>query len=194
MTSRVACDRGLVGYIAGSVRYPTMRMPIPDTVRNHYWSAAVFLMVCVIGFAARWAIGDVYSSAKATQLIEALSRAGLYLGSAIVTASGTILALMLTLIGMIRRMDKEFDADTYRSVDLIARLATATLMISLFVLLAFTLPVGEFEELPDGWYVSLYDGLFVASVVMVGMNAATVTVLYRTVRAVIEKVTPGEDV
>ena len=86
-------------------------------------------------------------------LIESLSRAGLYLGSAIVTASATTLALMLTLIGMMRRMESEFDDTTYRGIELIARLATASLMFGLLVLLAFTLPVGEFEELPAAFTV-----------------------------------------
>lgn len=168
-------------------------MAITSAIRNHLWSVAVFLVVCLLGFAARRAIGTVYSSAEATQLIEALSRAGLYLGSAIVTASVTTLALMLTLIGMIRRLDKDFDDETYRSVDLIAKLATATLMISLLVLLAFTLPVGEFEELPGNWYIHLYNILFGACVVMVGLIAATVTVLYNTARNVIVTITPGDD-
>ena len=169
-------------------------MGFTNTIRTHLWATGTFLAICVIGYGARWAIGDVYSGAQATQLIEALSRAGLYLGSAIATASVTTLALMLTLIGMIRRMEREFDAETYRSVDLVAQLVTVSLLISLVVLLAFTLPVGEFEELPDGWFVRLYDGLFAACVVMVGLIAATVIVLYRTVRRVISIVTPGDEV
>lgn len=169
-------------------------MRLTSDIKNNRWAAGIFLLVALIGFGARQAIGSVYSSAEATQLIEALSRAGLYLGSAIVTASVTTLALMLTLIGMMRRMDAEFDDATYRSVDLIARLATGALMIGLFVLLAFTLPVGEFETLPAEWYPHLYDGLFAACVIMVGLIAATVTTLYRTVKRVIAGYTPGDDV
>ncbi len=169
-------------------------MAITSTIRNHLWSTGTFLLVCAIGYGARRAIGTIYSTAEATQLIDALSRAGLYLGSAIVTASATILALMLTLIGMMRRMEKTFDDETYRDVDLIARLATASLLLSLMVLLAFTLPVGEFEKLPQDWFVHLYNGLFAACVIMVGLVAATVSVLYRTVRRVIIGLTPGDDV
>jgi hypothetical protein len=168
-------------------------MAIASRLRNHLSSLTVFAMVCLLGLGARRAIGTVYSSAEATQLIDALSRAGLYLGSAIVTASVTTLALMLTLIGMIRRLDKDFDEETYRSVDLVAKLATATLMISLLVLLAFTLPVGEFEQLPRDWYIHLYNILFGACVLMVALIAATVTVIYNTARSVIVTVTPGDD-
>ncbi|WP_271077507.1 hypothetical protein [Aurantiacibacter sp. MUD61] len=169
-------------------------MGFTNTIRNHLWASGTFIAICLIGLGARWAIGDVYSGAEATQLIEALSRAGLYLGSAITTASATTLALMLTLIGMIRKIDRDFDDNTYRSIDMVAKLATASMMISLIVLLAFTLPVGEFEEMPQNWYVRMYDGLFTACVLMVGLIASTVIVLYRTVRGVITVVTPGDKV
>lgn len=111
--------------------------------RNHLWAGGAFLVLCGIGYVARDAIGTIYSTAEATALIEALSRAGLYLGSAIVTASATTLALMLTLIGMMRRMENEFSHDTYHGIELIARLATVALMWGLLVLLAFTLPVAS---------------------------------------------------
>lgn len=152
------------------------------------------MLICMTGLGARWAIGDVYSAAEARDLLDALSRAGLYLGSAIATASATILALMLTMIGMIRRADEEFDTEAYRNIDLVAKLATASLMMSLVVLLAFTLPVGEFEELPNQWYTFLYDGLFAGCVVMVALIAATVVMIYRTLQRVLSAVTPGEDV
>lgn len=161
---------------------------------NHIWAAGTFITLCLIGFGARQAIGTNYSTAEATLLIDALSRAGLYLGSAIVTASATTLALMLTMIGMMRRMDSDFGDTTYRGVELIARLATVSLMLGLVVLLAFTLPVGEFEELPAAWFDNLYNVLFAACVIMVGLIAATVTVLYRTLRQIIATITPGDDV
>lgn len=140
------------------------------------------------------AIGDIYGAAEARQLLEALSRAGLYLGSAIATASATIIALMLTLIGMINRMDSDFDAQAYRNVDRIAKLASASLMMSLVVLLAFVLPVGEFEELPRAWFTVLYDVLFAGCVVMVALVAATVAMIYITLRSVLAKMTPEDEV
>lgn len=162
--------------------------------RNRIWPASAFIAICLFGLAARWAIGDVYSAAEARQLLEALSRAGLYLGSAIATASATVIALMLTLIGMIRRMDEDFDEEAYQNIDLVGKLATASLMMSLFVLLAFVLPVGEFEELPNHWYTILYDVLFAGSVLMVALIAATVLMIYRTLQRVMARITPGKDV
>ena len=162
--------------------------------RSRLWPLSAFLLICLIGAGARLAIGDVYSAAEARELLEALSRAGLYLGSAIATASATVLALMLTMIGMLRRMDEDFDREAYTNVDLVAKLATASLMMSLVVLLAFVLPVGEFEELPTGWYTILYDALFAGSVLMVALIAATVVMIYRTLQRIMQRITPGEDV
>ena len=163
-------------------------------MNNRIWPGITFFTICAIGFGARYAIGSVYSAAEAIQLLEALSRAGLYLGSAIATASATVLALMLTLIGMIRRMDEDFDAEAYRNVHVVAKLATATLMMSLLVLLAFVLPVGEFEELPSQWYKNMYEVLFAGCVVMTALLAATVAMIYLTLKRVMEKITPGEEV
>ena len=158
------------------------------------WPLLSFLVFCLIGLGARQAIGTVYGAAEARDLLEALSRAGLYLGSAIATASATTLALMLTLIGMIRRIETDFDRDTYKQVTRIAVLSTVTLMISFLVLLAFTLPIGEFENLPKGWYNHLYPALFALTVGMVALSSASVTIVFMTIRSIVSHITPGDDV
>ena len=153
-----------------------------------------FSIFCLIGLGARHAIGTVYGAAEARDLLEALSRAGLYLGSAIATASATTLALMLTLIGMIRRIETDFDRQTYKHVSRIAVISTATLMLSFLVLLAYTLPIGEFENLPNGWYNYLYTGLFSLTVLMVALAAASVTIVFLTIRSIVVHITPGDEV
>lgn len=161
---------------------------------NWLWAAGTFLAVCVFGYCARQAIGQIYSSGEAVVLLEALSRSGLYLGSASATASATTLALMLTLIGMVRRADPEFGEETYHNIERIAKLATAGLMASLMLLLVLVFPVGEFDDIPVNWYPLLYDGVFAATVIVVALLAATVTMLYRTIRRVIRTITPGDEV
>ncbi len=158
------------------------------------WPWFTFLGILAIGYVARAAIGHVYGAAEATALLQALSRAGLYLGSAVATASTTTLALMLTLIGMIRRADQQFDDETYRRVMLIARLATTTLITSLIALLAFVFPIEQFDALPSGWYTILYNMLFGACVLMVSLLSTTVVVTYMTLRHVVSSITPGDAV
>ena len=151
-------------------------------------------LILLIGLGARFAIGNVYSEAEATNLIQALTQTGLYLGSAIATASATTLALMLTLIGMLRRIETDFDRQTYAQVSRIAILSTITLMIAFLVLLAFTLPIGEFENLPRGWYNYLYTALFALTVAMVALAATSVTIVFMTIRSIVTHITPGDDV
>lgn len=163
-------------------------------LRCHKWPIATFIAIITIGYGARSATGSVYSAAEAITLLEALSRAGLYLASAIAGGSTTIMALMLTLIGMFRRMDHDFDNQAYRDVDLIARLATSSLLGSLLLLMAFTFPVGEFDDLPRKWFETLYEALFVGTVLVIALAGATVVLIYTTLRRVISHITPGDAV
>ena len=165
-----------------------------ELISCYRWPLMTFLAACLCGYGARSAIGRVYSAAEAVDLLNALSRAGLYLGSAIATASATIIALMLTLVGMIRRMDEDFDHSAYRDVAMVGRLSATTLLVSLFLLMAFALPIGEFDELPPAWFKNVYDGLFAGTVLMVGLSAATVVLIYTTLVRVMIKITPGKDV
>lgn len=165
-----------------------------DVIFSYRWPWITLIATGLAGYAGRSAIGRVYSAAEAVDLLNALSRAGLYLGSAVATASATIIALMLTLIGMIKRMDADFDQGTYRDVAMVARLSTLTLLVSLFLLMAFALPIGEFEELPAEWFTNVYDGLYAGTVLMVGLTAATVVLIYTTLVRVLVKITPGDDV
>ena len=163
-------------------------------MKNWYWSLAVFFAIGFFGYGARQAIGNIYGSGEAVVLLESLSRSGLYLGSASATASATTLALMLTLIGMIRRSEEDFADGTYRNIDRIAKLATASLMASLLLLLVLVFPIGEFDDIPSNWYPMLYEFLFGGTVLVVALLAATVVMLYRTIRYVIAQITPGDEV
>ncbi|WP_260482749.1 hypothetical protein [Sphingomicrobium flavum] len=162
-------------------------------MKNHPWASATFIIFVLLGLTARWAIGSVYSQGEALQLVEALASSGLYLGSASATASATILALMLTITGMIRRLDAEFDRDVWWRIDKVAQAATISLMASLSLLLALVFPIGEFEKLPTEWYAWLYNGLFGVTVLVIALLATTVTLLYATIREVIAKVSPDVD-
>ena len=158
------------------------------------WPIGTFLLIGAFGYGARQAIGTIYFSSEAVVLLESLARSGLYLGSASATASATTLALMLTLIGMVRRSEHDFNAEVYRNIGRIAWLSTISLMTSLMLLLVLVFPVGEFEGIPDRWYPNLYNGLFAGTVLVVALLAATVVMLYRTIRHVLAHITPGDEV
>ncbi len=151
-------------------------------------------LIILIGAAARFAIGNIYSEAEATNLIEALTGTGLYLGSAIAGASATTLALMLTLLGLTRQSDADFDHDVFRSISQVAWLSTVSLVGAVILLLMLVLPVGEFEKMPEGWYRIMYEVIFAQTVIVCALLVATVVRLFLAIRHVISRVTQGDDI
>ena len=151
-------------------------------------------LIILIGLGARFAIGEVYSEAEATNLIEALTQTGLYLGSAIAGAAATTLALMLTLLGLLRNAEETFDDDAYKSISQVAWLSTISLVGAVILLLLLVLPVGEFEKMPQGWYLYMYEVMFWLTVIVCTLLTATVMRLFLTIRHVISQITPGDAV
>lgn len=151
-------------------------------------------LIILMGIGARFAIGNVYSEAEATNLIESLTNTGLYLGSAIAGASATTLALMLTLLGLTKNADADFDYGVYKSISQVAWLSTVSLVGAVILLLMLVLPVGEFEKMPDGWYKIMYEVIFAQTVLVCALLVATVVRLFLAIRHVISRVTPGDDV
>ena len=148
----------------------------------------------LIGDGGRWASGYVYSQDEAMQFIEALTSSALYLGSAMAASSGTTLALMLTLVGIVRRMDQDFDIEVYQRINSISLLSTLSLAGSVLMLLVLTLPVGEFEKMPAQWYPWLYNVLYALVIGLSALLVGTVVLLYATVKVLIAGITPSEDV
>ena len=163
-------------------------------LKRYRYSIATFLVFCLVGVLARWAIGRVYFAGEALQLMNSLASSGLYLGSAAATASATVIALMLTLTGMIRKMDTEFDQPVWQAIDRVSQLSIISLLASLLLLLALVFPIGEFEKLPANWFMRLYDALFALTVLVTALLSATAVLLYSTLRAVIRQITPTTDV
>ncbi|WP_084420161.1 hypothetical protein [Henriciella litoralis] len=158
---------------------------------------AVYLttaLIVLIGVGARFAIGNVYSEAEATNLISSLTQTGLYLGSAIAGASATTLALMLTLLGLTSQARTDFDAGVYKSISQVAWLSTVSLVGAVILLLMLVLPVGEFEKMPEGWYRMMYEIIFALTVLVCALLTATVVRLFLAIRHVIARVTPGDAV
>ncbi|MEL6160292.1 MAG: hypothetical protein AAFQ40_00765 [Cyanobacteria bacterium J06623_5] len=135
-------------------------------------------------------IGQIYSEAQAINLLKGLQSSSLYFGSAIATASATVLALMLTLLSMTNRLEAQFERSVYDGIRLVGFISTVTFITSVILLLCLSLPVGEFEQLPPGWFKGLYYILstlngFLSSLMIVG-----VLILFDTIKTLIKKLSP----
>ena len=150
--------------------------------------------VVAVGIAGHMANGAIYSSLHAREMIEALSQPALYLGSAIAASAATTMALMLTMLGLVRRADADFDPSMYRRVYRISMLSAWLLAGSVIMLLLMTMPIGEFDEVPDSWFPALYTVLYWLLVLLSALLVAMVTLLFSTIKTLIANVTPHEDV
>ena len=166
---------------------PVMTGWITSPVRS---AGLAGLSILALGVAGRWAIGEIYSTAKAFELIDAMRSSALYLGSAMATSSGTTLALMLAMVGLVRRADEEFDREVYLRVRTIAQLSTMSLIGSVVMLLVLTLPIGDFQKMPPFWYPWLYNAIYAMVVALSALLVGTVTMLFTTLSALIAKITP----
>lgn len=150
------------------------------------------VIVLLMAVGSWFAIGRIYSGSEAIALIEALSQSALFFGTAGATSSATVLALMLTLVGITKRSDHNFGGAVYRSVSHISTLATVTLCASVILLLVLTFPIGEFDALPSGWFTGLYIILYAMVGTISAMLVATILMLFFTIREVIGGIAPDE--
>lgn len=109
----------------------------------------------------------------------------------IVLASATILALLLTLLGLSTDSKSRLKKDHYTHVMQIAKLDTVVFVVSLLSFLLFNLPVTESDNVPANWFSIIY---YIALSISALISAALIVVvlmLYNTVVNIIKIVGLG---
>lgn len=162
-------------------------------LRGDAWAVAGGGLAIGLAVATRFVIGEVYSGYEARVLLESLIGGGLYLVSAIVGASATIVALMLTILGLARSSDSKFSPALYRQIRRISVLASVVLVLSVLTLLIMTIPVHKADNLPSSWIRWVY---YVVSASVATLSGATITLVFMllsAVLAIIRTVSPAPD-
>ena len=109
----------------------------------------------------------------------------------IVLASATILALLLTLLGLSAESKSKLKKDHYNHVLQIAKFDTVVFVVSLLSFLLFNLPVTESDNVPANWFTTIY---YIALLISALISAALIVVvlmLYNTVVNIIKIVGLG---
>lgn len=110
----------------------------------------------------------------------------------IVLASATILALLLTVLGLSSGSKSELKPDHYKHIMQIAKLDTMVFTASLISFLLFNLPITESDNLSPTWYSTLYYiSLGVTSILSASL-IVVVLMLYNTVVNIIKIVGLGQ--
>jgi lysylphosphatidylglycerol synthetase-like protein (DUF2156 family) len=106
-------------------------------------------------------------------------------------ASATILALLLTVLGISSGAKSKLKKDHYLHILQIAKLDTVVFVSSLISFLLFNLPVTQSEALPNDWFsIVYYLSLFISSVLSAAL-IVVVLMLYNTIVNIIKIVGLG---
>ena len=144
--------------------------------------AAIALFGTVVGVGG---VGDF----EALRIIEAVLPTTRFLASTAIGGGMTVLALLLTLIGLSLSTDVTFTPRLYRRAKLITTLTVVAIVLGAVLLLAVTMPLGEVEELRS-FYDILYYVLAIAIAVLGGVVITVGLMISSTLNGLIQLAHP----
>lgn len=165
------------------------------TLRSSPYSRSAALgggLVFVLAIFSAYLIGSVYSDTQARGLIEAMAPSARTLCFAVITASATIIPLMMALLSFSRQVDNDFELQFFDQLKLIVLTSSGALVLSVIVLLMLTIPLTESEALRSWFSVAYYLLIFGVSMIA-GLIVAVVIMLYRTLTDLIHLIQPSID-
>ncbi len=104
----------------------------------------------------------------------------------VVLASATILALLLTSLGISSGSKSKLKKDHYLQVAMIAKYDAALFVIAILIFQLTNIPLTEAENFPNNWFVYLYWVNLFFSSFLTGSIVAVILMLYSTVRNIID--------
>lgn len=129
-------------------------------------------------------VGGV-GSGEALQLIRAVVPTAQFLGSAVIGAGATVLALMLTLLALTNSSEWTFTDAHYLRVRWVTRLATVSIVLGVVILVALSVPIEEVDDL-RARYAQLYYALAAGISVLGGVVVAMALMIGATVHGLID--------
>lgn len=109
----------------------------------------------------------------------------------IALASATILALLLTLLGVSSTSKSKLKKDHYHHILQIAKLDTIVFIAAVIAFLLFNLPITESDNVPPSWFSTLYYMSLTVSSILSASLIVVVLMLYNTVVNIVKIVGLG---
>ncbi len=131
-----------------------------------------------------FALGSI-SEYEARQLIKSSVPGFTMLCNTVVLASATILALLLTLLGISSGSKSKLKKNHYKQVLLIAKLDAILFIMAIAFFQFSNIPITEAENLPNSWYANIYWTTLAVSSLLSGGLVSIILMLYSTVRNII---------
>ncbi len=153
-------------------------------LRKALLGGALAVLIAIVGSTL---VGNLYG-AEGRLLLEAMLPTTRFLCSAMMTATATILALMLTILSLSSSSSNQIHASHYKRIQQIALLDMLAFVGATFLLLVLNIPLEESDSLSTEWYNTSYYVILVSSSVLGGMLIAIVMMLHAAIRDMISVV------
>lgn len=108
-----------------------------------------------------------------------------FICSAVLTATSTILALLLTLISFSVETDRDLKSMHYKRIQWIARLCTFTFVAAVILLMSLSLPLDHSDVRFEAFYKTFFYLFLVYGALLGGAMISIVLMLYRAATAII---------
>ncbi len=131
-----------------------------------------------------WGIG-AGSGGEMKLLIEAMLPSTRFLCSSVMTATATILSLMLTMLGFTSATKQKLSPQFYGRVRNIALADAVVFVAATLLLLCISVPINESDKVPVNWFAGIYYFTLMASAVIGGALISIVLMLYSAVASII---------
>lgn len=132
-------------------------------------------------------VGDV----EARGILESSMPTLRFIASTIATATATVLALMLTMLGLSQAMGTKLKHVHYQRIAQISWMSSLAIIGSVFLLIFLALPLGEAENFPTAWFETVYYVVIGWTALLGGLFFAIVISLLNAVRGVIAVIHPS---
>lgn len=134
------------------------------------------------------------SGTEAFRLLGAMLPSVRFFTSAIMTATASVLALMLTMLAFGQRIDDDIDTRFYERIQRIAYLDTVVFIGASFLLLLVSFPILEESDFfSNRVYLIFYYVLFIYTGVLWGMLALVILMLLNALKSLIHLLHPEKE-
>ncbi|MDY0779334.1 hypothetical protein [Tenacibaculum sp. IB213877] len=116
------------------------------------------------------------------------------LSNTIILASATILALLLTVLGLSSNINNKLKKAHYHHILLVAKFDTVVFIASLVSFLIFNLPITESDNVPQNWFTIIYYTTLGVSSVLGSSLIVVVIMLYNTISSMIRTIGLNESI
>lgn len=139
-----------------------------------------------------WMIGQI-SGSEARYLLETVLPSVRSFSGTVMLSLITVLALMLTLLGLSTSAETKLKWVHYQRIKQIALVDMVTFIVTVLFYLLLNIPIQETDSGTLEWFYGLYYAVLIISSILAGAVITVVLMLYNAVRDIINAIGPEKE-